>query len=58
MQCPKCRSERTEVTKVMPFDTVNIRKRRCGKCGYIFPTYETIQDEKPVSVASLAQEWK
>jgi len=44
MDCPKCKSEETQVIDSRDTDTRNIRRRReCEKCRYRFTTYEKVE---------------
>jgi len=40
MICPHCKSERSEVKRVVKYETVNFRWRKCLDCGGMFQTEE------------------
>lgn len=45
MQCPICKQSNHAVKRTEAYDTVIIRKRKCKECGYMFPTFERIEED-------------
>ena len=41
VRCPRCNCPRTRVTYTRhSIGQRNLRRRECGHCGHLFPTYE------------------
>lgn len=45
MICPKCGFIKLRTKETVPYQSVIIRVRKCGKCGKTIKTYELLESE-------------
>ena len=50
MNCPACQSPESSVTTTLKYNTMNIRKRICAHCKFVFQSVEMLSDMEAILV--------
>lgn len=57
MKCPKCGSEQNYVTDSRSVDGIQLRRRKCCGCGYIYKTQERYEPRNHTSISRGIPAW-